>query len=252
MGEYLGDESILYSETKQVNQFFRRFNGEESVEGRRLYIGDSLFRANRLRSFYLERLFDQASSTLQEFEKRAFIDEMVMQDRYLDFHGGNWVAEVHCTFSYQGGARPLILYLVLEEAEVGSKWVFDAVFFDLYEQMLTKRSLEASVPFLHPMSHELDFMNLNKVFRDPFEVGQYVKRDFQPDFLTLFLYELSQGKFTFQTVNKVRFHFFQLKGWYFQVNDIQRQSPNRGWLITQLIRIPAGQEQRLLDFIYRK
>jgi len=29
----LGDESKLYAESKQVNQFFRRFNGEEDEKG---------------------------------------------------------------------------------------------------------------------------------------------------------------------------------------------------------------------------
>ena len=31
----LGDESALYAQTKQVNQFFRRFNGEEDYKGER-------------------------------------------------------------------------------------------------------------------------------------------------------------------------------------------------------------------------
>ena len=29
VGNYLGDEKFMYAETKQVNQFFRRFNCEE-------------------------------------------------------------------------------------------------------------------------------------------------------------------------------------------------------------------------------
>ena len=53
MGEYLGDESALYAETKQVNQFFRRFNCEEALDGKRFYPKDSLYHNLSLRKQYL-------------------------------------------------------------------------------------------------------------------------------------------------------------------------------------------------------
>ncbi len=40
VGNYVEDESALYSSTKQVNQFFRRFNGEEDTKGDRYYPED--------------------------------------------------------------------------------------------------------------------------------------------------------------------------------------------------------------------
>jgi hypothetical protein len=38
---FTGDELVFYAQTKQVNQFFRRFNAEEDVKGKRTYSGDS-------------------------------------------------------------------------------------------------------------------------------------------------------------------------------------------------------------------
>ena len=43
VGQYLGDEAALYAETKQINQFFRRFNCEEDLQGKRLYEGDQSY-----------------------------------------------------------------------------------------------------------------------------------------------------------------------------------------------------------------
>src|SRR5688572_23807959 len=43
------DESRLYAESKQVNQFFRRFNGEEDEKGNRYYPGDKQYRGDKLR-----------------------------------------------------------------------------------------------------------------------------------------------------------------------------------------------------------
>ena len=252
VNEYLGDESILYSETKQINQFFRRFNGEERTTGDRIYQGDPLFHSTQLREGYLNMLFDKSNAAIADSLKRAFIREALRGPRFLDFHGGKWLAEVQCTFTYQGISQPLTLFLQLEEAPVGSKWVFTDVYFQPFKQMFVQPQTESGLPFLHPLSHELDFMNLEKVFREPSQADRFAASTYSPDYLTLFLYELKKGTFRFQTVNKVKFHFYQVNGWYFQVNDVQRQNPNRGWLITQLIRIPEGQEQRLLDFIYRK
>lgn len=250
--EYLGDESILYSETKQVNQFFRRFNGEEDPEGRRLYQADDLYHGSSLRFFYLSMLFDQSSATLSAGDKDRFIQQMIADEQYLSFLGGDWVAEVNCTFTYQGVPRTVLLFLVLERATVGSKWVFKDLYFGPYKRRFIPRQSEADLPFIHPLSHELDFMNLSKVFREPEQAALLTSSVYRPDYLTIFLYELAEGKFMFKHVNSVAFHFFQIDGWYFQLNDIQRQDPNRGWLITQLISVPDGQEQQVLDFIYRR
>ncbi len=250
--EYLGDESVLYAETKQINQFFRRINGEETTKGDRIYRGDPMFRSAQLRKLYIEMLFDRSNATMIDSVKRAFSTEVVERPLFLDFHGGEWLAEVSCTFRYQGIQQPITLFLKLEQAEVGSKWVFENVHFAPYKEMFASPAApESEMVFLHPLSHELDFMNLNKVFRQPAKADRFASHEFRPDFLTLFLFDLKRGVFDFQSVDKVRFHFYQFDGWYFQLNDIQRPGPNRGWLITQLVRVPQGQEDRLLQFIYR-
>ena len=43
------DDGRFAASTKQMNQFFRRFNGEESIDGtKRLYSGDSLYQNEKL------------------------------------------------------------------------------------------------------------------------------------------------------------------------------------------------------------
>src|SRR5882672_9189733 len=62
MGQLVGemdDESKLYAESKQVNQFFRRFNGEEDEKGNRYYPGDKPYHSDKLRKKYLGILFDE-------------------------------------------------------------------------------------------------------------------------------------------------------------------------------------------------
>ncbi|MEL6674436.1 MAG: hypothetical protein AAFR61_19665 [Bacteroidota bacterium] len=255
MGEYLGDETVLYAETKQVNQFFRRFNGEEGAEGLRYYPNDTLYRDRRVRDHYLKMLFDDQNSMLTWETKQKFIRYVnpYRHGQYLDFHGGEWFAEVQTTFMYQGKSELVTLFLELEESKVGSKWVFTNVFFAPFTKLFATTMPDGKViPFLHPLSHELDFMNLLKVFRNQDEVSLYAEKAYQPDYLTLFLYEIKKGNLKFQTVNQVKFHFFQIEGWYFELKDIQRSGPNRGWLITQMLEIPEGQKEKVLQFIYHQ
>ena len=86
------------------------------------------------------------------------------------------------------------------------------------------------------MSHELDFMNLKKIFDDPDITVAYTNKDFQPDYLSLILYEIKKSNLKFNTVSQVKFHFFQLENWYFELSEFNRTGNNTGWLISNLIK----------------
>lgn len=254
MNDYLGDERVLYAETKQVNQFFRRFNCEETPDGQRVYPGDRLYRDKQLREEYLNMLFDQQNGSINGRLRTAFIADVMdgFSPAYLDFHGGEWFAEVLTSFTYRGRSYDMTLFLQIEEAEVGSKWVFTNVYFEPFQRLFQTNGEEVLPRFIHPLSHELDFMNLIKVFRNGEKLEHYANKSYQPDHLTLFLYEMKMGSFRFETVKKVKFHFFQVDGWYFELSDVQREGPNRGWLITQLSPLPIGKKDLLLKYIYRQ
>jgi hypothetical protein len=254
IGEYLGDERVFYAETKQVNQFFRRFNCEESPLGKRYYPGDSLYHDRTLRKEYLNLLFDHSNAALDAGLRNRFIRKVTrMTDpQYLEFHGGEWFAEVNTTFGYKGERRPLTFYMQLEKDTIGSKWVFTNVYFKPFAEVFRENGQGTPPDFLHPLSHELDFMNLIKVFRDDNNPEKYIQQGHSPDFLTLFLYEYRKGNLAFHTVNKVKFHFFQVDDWYFELSQVNREGENRGWLITQMTEIPAGKKDILLKYIYQQ
>ncbi|MEM6806815.1 MAG: hypothetical protein AAF696_35770 [Bacteroidota bacterium] len=256
LSDYLGDETLLYAETKQVNQFFRRFNCEESIEGKRFYPEDRLYRNSQMRVKYLQAIFDKESQNISAELKSQFIKEInETNPQYLDFHGGEWFAEVQTSFRYKGKKEPITLFLKLEEANIGSKWVFTHALFKPFQEVFSEGGPDTGKnkpAFIHPLSHELDFMELIKVFRNTKNLEQYAKAGYSPDYLTLLLYEIKRGNLSFNTVNSVKFHFFQVEGWYFELMDFQRKGANRGWLISQLVQIPKGQKELLLQYIYQK
>lgn len=251
VGTYLGDERALYAETKQVNQFFRRFNSEEDLSGKRIYEGSEHYHDPKFRGNYIKMLFDKSNKDITEAIKSEFISDVTNPSHpvFLDYYGGKWFAEVEAVFLYDGKPETVVLFLDLEKDRKGIKWVITNVYFYPFAELFYNDST-AQKKFLHPMSHELDFMNLIKVFQNKETVEYYFDDQFQPDFRTLFLYEVKKGDLVYQTIKHVRFHFFQAKDWYFELSEFNRPGYNSGWLISNLTRIPEDQKALLLKYIY--
>jgi len=256
IGDVMEDERALYAETKQVNQFLRRFNAEEDVKGERLYYKDKDFRSRKLRKKYLPILFNLNDDILTEDLKNKFIEQVMDKDDpiYIEFHGGGFFAELRTVFNYKGKDQPVILFLSLQEEKVGSKWVISDIYFQPFKDVLhypdTTKYNDSK--FIHPLSHELGFMNLFRVFNNKDSLELYTERGFEPDYLSIFLFEVKNNRMKFKTVSKLKFHFFQIDGWYFELSYFNREGFNTGWLISNLIEITDKDKQLLMNYIYHE
>lgn len=243
------DESSLYASTKQVNQFIRRFNGEEDLYGKRLYSKDKKYRDNSLRKRYIPDLFDQENSNLKPLQKE-FLSSVNSNSnpQYFDFYGGNWFAEVSAKFIFYGKEQDVVMYFKIEKETGGYKWSYASVYASFFEEQF-KTSPPTETKFIHPMSHEIDFMSLRKVFKNYKKIEHYAEKDYSPDFLSLFFYEVKRGNLVFQSVTEVKFHIFQIQDWYFEMQYFNRKGDNTGWLISNLIKIPEKDKASLIKTI---
>jgi hypothetical protein len=242
------EESRLYAESKQVNQFFRRFNGEEDEKGNRYYPGDKLYRSSKLRKKYLGILFDESNAGINNSLKSEFVTRLLEKPEasVLNFHGSNWFAEVHTTFSAGGKDQSIILFMTLEKDHLGSKWVINKAYGDIFKPYFSRDTAKIG-QFMHPMSHELDFMNLRKALANTDSVSQYATKKFTPDHLSLLLYEIKKRNLIYKSVQQVKFHFFQIDGWYFELTEFNRSGYNTGWLISSLVKLNNESEKNLLS-----
>ncbi len=248
----MDDESKLYAENKQVNQFFRRFNGEEDEKGERYYPKDRLYRSEKLRKKYIGILFDASNAGITPDLKVEFTKDVINKEKpvILNFHGGNWFSEVHTLFLMNGKEVPVTLFMELEKHHQGTRWVISKVYADIFKPYFERDTVKVG-KFLHPLSHELDFMNLRRAFSNPDSVSQYTLKKFVPDHLSVFLYEVKKGNLKFKTVQEVKFHFFQIDGWYFELSQFNRPGYNTGWLISNLVKIKNESEKNLLrKYVY--
>lgn len=246
------DDGRLSASTKQLNQFFRRFNGEESVDGNtRFYSGDSLFQSLALRKGFLSILFDNQTSSISPDLKNQFIQSVLspVYPQFLIFHRTGWYAEVEAVFLYKGEKQQVTLIMKIQPQGLGYEWIVDHVVFQPFKNLFNKPE-ESVKDFLHPLSHELGFMNLRRAFQDSKYPESFTAKSYKPDYLAIFLYEIKQNNLRFETVKGVKFHFFQIGGWYFEVNQFNRPGFNTGWLISNLVKLAPGDKETLVKYIY--
>lgn len=237
-GGLVEDESTLYAMNKQVGQFVKRFNMEEDQFGKILSKQDPKYRNQQLRKDYLPNLFDQYNSRTAGSLKEFFIEDVTRNSSpiFLNFLDTNWFAEVATEFIYKGQPVNLILFLTLEKENLGSKWVLSNAYFSQLSGLFP--SADSSIQqqyFLHPQSHELDFMNLHKALEDPAHIEYFASQNYQPDYLSLFFYLMKTNQLKFKSINTVKFHFLQIDHWYFELSYYNRDDMNSGWLISNLI-----------------
>lgn len=247
---FTADETNLYMMNKQVGQFENRFNMEEDQFGKLLQLNDKNYRNNDMRKKILPGLFDKENPRTSGNLQKYFIEDVTKKDKpvYLDFHDQDWYGEVSATFTNgKGQDVNIILYLTLEKAGKGSKWILSNAYYNMFPSLFPKNdSTIQQELFLHPMSHELDFMNLHKALEDQQNIQYYASQYYQPDYLTLFFYQMKTGQLKFKQINSVKFHFFQIENWYFELSYFNRNSTNSGWLISNLQYVNDDQKTELI------
>src|SRR5690606_38386893 len=110
------DDGRFAASTKQVKQFFRRFNGEESQDGKeRFYPGKKQYQDRSIRQKFIGVRLDNETTQEPKELKNAFLNEDTAEyyPQYLKFHKGNWFAEDGTISSYQGKREQITLFMKL-------------------------------------------------------------------------------------------------------------------------------------------
>ncbi len=250
IGDYQMDETALYTMTKQMSQFISRFNYEEDQYGKKIHSDSPDYRDKEKRKSVLPLLFDMENPRTNGSLRDFFIADLTEADsNYFDFLGGKWYSEVSATFKWKGESVSLSMIFAIEQENLGSKWVLTNVYFPEFSKLFPKGDMaEQQKHFLHPMSHELDFMNIHKIFKTPECIEYYAANTYSTDYLSIFFYEIKQGNLVFEKVDSEKFHVFQIDNWYFEVSWFNRSGLNTGWLISNLIYLKDNEKEELLKF----
>lgn len=238
---------------KQVNQFLRRFNNEESPKGEKYLREDPMYRNLGIRKMVIPMLFDKKNSQISSANINSFVEQVTNSENpvFLDFHSSDWIAEVDISIKMSNKPMVYTLFLNLQKEAVGYKWVIYDAYSANIRKAFNREDSSSTTRFIHPMSHELGFMNLQKAIQDS-TLAPYISRDFKPDYLTIFLYEWYQKKIEFISVISTKFHFFQIPNWYFELTYFNRNESNSGWLVSSLKPLDNESKNKLYQQITEK
>ena len=236
---YSGYEENFAYEVKQIDEFFERFNNDSTLI--KDYIFKNYDRMEVDREDLLVSLFDLKSSYLNKEDVKSFIQTVndSLKPVHLSFYDDDWYARVKCTVVYEEKIRELFLLLRVQiEKNGASKWVVHNV----YADFLNTPNGNNPRAFLNPVSHATDFMGLNRAFEDPENLKGYLSSSFEDDHLSKFAIEMQNNRISLKQVENISYHFFQVDGWVFTVENFRRQEKNSGWLISRLI--PANEKEK--------
>jgi hypothetical protein len=246
---YAMEEENFAYEVKQIDEFFERFNNESTLI--KDYIHNNYDRLEPSREDLLKSLFNLKSKHLRKEVVLNFINRVNDPENpvTLSFYDEDWYARVKCAVVYEERVRDLSLLLRIQQEENGgSKWVV----YQVYADFLNTPEGNDPKAFLNPMSHATDFMGLNKAFEDPENLKAYLTSGFQDDQLSKFAIEMQNNKITFQQVEDISYHFLQVDGWIFSVENFQRPEKNAGWLISRLIEADAAEKEEYKQHLLRE
>jgi len=213
-------------EVKQLGQFFERFNMTDTVP---LISGKTPSKYTNVLS-----LCDMRNKHLtNDSAVLNFAAEMQRTGQKLGYHDSNWFATANAVFSINGSKKEIPVTLkYIKNKGLGYSWIIIGANLDALGTELKKSNTKS----ITPMNNEINFIDLSKALERKKEIASYTDDEFNPDYLSVFLYLVESGNMSFLHINKVVYHFLNLPGWIFTVENFNRMDYNSGWLIAGLAR----------------
>jgi hypothetical protein len=232
-------------EVKQIDEFIERFNADSTL------LQDFLQKQNSVklnRTNLIKGLFNYERKDWNFTELTEFLHQVDNRTApiYLNFTDEKWFANVTCAVTQDGKPKIVMLKLKVQRMPAQSfKWViFDAEANFLTEGgKVTQPVLTPAVDknaFLNPMSHSLNFFNLDMMTLDTRNISNYIATsgDYTND-LGAFVSQCMSHRIKVIGVKSVTYSFFQIKGWDMEIQQFNRSTRNSGWLIYKLTKLPS-------------
>lgn len=238
------DDDYYQLRVKHVEDFINRFNYAFDARGNKTFYNDTL-KDNR--AFEILKLFSKPilekycemgdegqiiykkgkDNLLENFIQTVALDSVPLM---LTFTSNKWMAENNCKVKYKGKVENITLFMGFEyHTQQGTgKWVIDSCqipFIDISQ---------ANKNQLSPVSHNMNFMGLGKTAEtNPEEFPGFASINYKPDYLSVLFFLIKSKQLVFENVEKSTFHFRQIPGFYFAVENVKENSAHSGWLITR-------------------
>lgn len=225
---------------KSLDEFVKRFNAEELKPNLDTLNSDNLRFRSILTLVDLQSFNVRDSSVVEQLV--LFADTISKNDLFVNAEDGGLYAEAICSFSYEHKEIPINIVLALENIrEDINSWVIVGVN-GLKESNLMDLSLNG---YINPTQHEVRFTELSS---ERSELSKFVSVNKKVDQLSYLLGMLKSKQLEFIICNKVRFHFVQVPGYVFIVEEVNKQLDNNsGFLINDIVKTEFVEKKNYVD-----
>ena len=241
------DDNSYNLRIKLVDEFFERFNQRGvSVDNDR----DDDDKMKSLLVLFDAKLFKSLEDSTF-VEAKAFARKVLNDSIRLSFKDSTWVAKALCHGSFRGKPIDFTLYLNVE-CRRGNlyKWVIAKAEGELLN---LKPSLERESIMLLPDDHETNFLSLKRITTEKDDyILNYKQRQFRLDPTSVFYAFVNAGLLDIDYVKPLSFLFFQVPGYKFEVQHVERDNLNMGWLINSFEKISDTEKDIFLNYIYSR
>lgn len=232
-------EDLLKGRVKQIDEFMRRFNMEETWDGKKITDRSDI----GLRMKYIKTLFDhdtyrRGDGTFSPVVER-FVNAVAGNGYTLHYEDSTWTAVVKCNATICNRNESITLYLQTRQQAKGEfVWIIKDVRGKLFAYLADNSDGNKPHLFISPMEHEIGFVGiLDKPYRGA-DLRRMVADDRTTSQLSMLTMLLESGLLKLNTIQHVSFNFSTIPGWSFTVNRKEKKgSYNTGWLITEIMDI---------------
>lgn len=245
------EKHFIY-EVKQIDEFLERFNDDKDSFIRKTYESYKK-KFNIQRKDLVGSLFNYETQLWDSTLINNFIGSVVNEQApsFIHFNSPGWYAELICNFRFGDAILdiPLILRVDVDEKKQ-ARWIITGArtSIEYPATATTELGKNPGMHFIHPASHGNNFINLSKILDDSSYLSSYFDEPFfkRPN-AVVFYHALADGKLQITHIKSIRYHFTQIDGWIFTVEQFRRKALNSGWLINTLQAANADEKKAYLS-----
>lgn len=231
-----------------VDEFIKRFNGIETHPN--CPTGDAESRKKNL--LMLLDLSRYKSETDSSFVEASIMMDAVISDSVrLEYSDSTWFAIARCKGALSDKEVVFDLFLNVEHKRKDLyKWSILHARGDMFN--IEPRNTGDRI-MIYPDDHETNFMSLMRMTNEqPFNVRQFMAKSFNYDATSVFAYLVHSGQLKISYVEKLEFVFAQIPGYIFSIENVERNTDNSGWLITNFQKCSNEEKDELFRKIHKR
>lgn len=248
-------------QVQSIDDFFDRFNFRKNT-GFLNYLKKNYPEKTLTRKDLIFSLFNASNQTLKNQETIDFISQVTdsVKPAFMRYSDNEWYAELSCKVYYRNSPVNLLLGLKVK------RWSGDAFSWMVVSAnadfLKVKTPLADSLIYLannskdnndgikkyslSPVSHGIDFINLDNIFINKAYINDYIGSEFHSPELNRLILLIKKSQVRFVQVNTIKYHLLQVDGWIARVEFAERNDKTSGWRINMLTRATAAEKKKYL------